>query len=299
MNIQQINHFLILSDILNYTHAAEKLNISQPGLYRSIEALQQELGVPLFVKTSGRGMSLSEAGEIFLPYAKSALAAIELAQKRLTDIGQHLIQEIRISVSIGYSLGSFKHVIDSFMENHKNIKFDIVQLQLLDSCEALKCQKIDFALSFLPDYIVNDELYSSIPLYNEEYSCFMHKNNPLAQKKSIVLSDLANQTILCYTEIGRKQYTKHLNELHIPHKVFPGICSKEMIFKIISQGGGICIAGNSSDYNTENIVRIPMRKGTLFSSHTLGLLWLKTRNFSGACAEFLEAVEQEKQRLNN
>lgn len=55
MNIDHLRYFLVLSQEMHYSRAAQRLNISQSGLSHAIAALEQELGVSLFQK-SGRGL---------------------------------------------------------------------------------------------------------------------------------------------------------------------------------------------------------------------------------------------------
>lgn len=64
MTVDQIRYFLVLSDTLNYTEAAERLYISQSSLSRQIQALETEIGVRL-VNRSRQGASLTEAGVVF------------------------------------------------------------------------------------------------------------------------------------------------------------------------------------------------------------------------------------------
>ena len=66
MNLDHMRYFLILSQEMHYSRAAQRLNISQSGLSHAIDSLEQELGVPLFQK-SGRGIRLGRYGALLLP----------------------------------------------------------------------------------------------------------------------------------------------------------------------------------------------------------------------------------------
>ena len=58
--------------------AAEKLHVAQPPVSRQIQALEAEIGTPLFVRTP-RGMSLLPSGEVFLQRARRILNAVDEA----------------------------------------------------------------------------------------------------------------------------------------------------------------------------------------------------------------------------
>ena len=59
---QKVNSFLLLAEELNFSRAAQKLYISQQALSAQISALENDLGFPLFVRTT-KSVRLTEAGE--------------------------------------------------------------------------------------------------------------------------------------------------------------------------------------------------------------------------------------------
>ena len=72
MNTERLYEFFVLSHVLNYTRAAKALYISQPILTRHIQALEAELGVPLFRRTT-HGVTLTEAGRLLSNQAEGLL----------------------------------------------------------------------------------------------------------------------------------------------------------------------------------------------------------------------------------
>jgi DNA-binding transcriptional LysR family regulator len=78
VSLAQIRYFVAVAEEGNVGRAAEKLHVAQPPLSRQIQALEAELGTPLFVRTP-RGMCLLPSGEAFLPRARSILNAVDEA----------------------------------------------------------------------------------------------------------------------------------------------------------------------------------------------------------------------------
>ncbi len=70
MEMQQIRYFLAVTDTLNFTHAAEQCNVSQPALTRAIKALEEELGAPL-INREQRNTHLTELGRLMDPYFRT------------------------------------------------------------------------------------------------------------------------------------------------------------------------------------------------------------------------------------
>src|SRR5215212_11596242 len=76
MQLGQIEGFVEVARRSNLSRAAEALFITQPALTARLRALETEIGSPLF-RRGRRGMSLTEAGRAFLPYAERAVRALQ------------------------------------------------------------------------------------------------------------------------------------------------------------------------------------------------------------------------------
>jgi DNA-binding transcriptional LysR family regulator len=85
MLLSQVEGFLETARHRNLSRAAEALHVTQPALTARIQALEAELGTPLFVR--GRfGMDMTDAGRAFLPYAERALVALDAGASLLTEL---------------------------------------------------------------------------------------------------------------------------------------------------------------------------------------------------------------------
>lgn len=73
MKIQMLKYFVTLSESRSISEAAQKLYIAQPSLSKSLQLLEKDLGLSLFVRTDA-GISLTPAGEKILPEARQVLA---------------------------------------------------------------------------------------------------------------------------------------------------------------------------------------------------------------------------------
>ena len=78
MTLNQLGYFYQAAVLQHFNQAAEKMNISEPSLSRSISSLEDELGVTLFEKR-GRNVILTKAGEIFLEHATQILDDVKRA----------------------------------------------------------------------------------------------------------------------------------------------------------------------------------------------------------------------------
>ena len=71
MELRQIEYFLVVSRLKNFTRAAEELFVTQPTITIAIKNLEKEFGLPLFFRERG-SLTLTEDGRVFLEYAEKS-----------------------------------------------------------------------------------------------------------------------------------------------------------------------------------------------------------------------------------
>jgi len=78
VSVAQLHHFVAVAEEQHVGRASARLHMAQPPLSRSIQSLEDELGVRLFERTP-RGMRLLPEGALFLEHARRVLDAMEAA----------------------------------------------------------------------------------------------------------------------------------------------------------------------------------------------------------------------------
>ena len=92
MELEQLRHFLTAAEAGSFSAAARSLYISHSTVCRSVAALEDELGVRLFERSS-RDFRLTEAGEALLPQAQGLLDAAEEIKIGMKTLKQSNINE--------------------------------------------------------------------------------------------------------------------------------------------------------------------------------------------------------------
>src|ERR1700737_2683934 len=106
MDRQQLVTFERIVREGSFNRTARALDVSQAAISGRIQALEAEIGGPLFVG-GGRRVTLTEAGEAFLPYARRALAV--LAEGVEAARGAHTGQQGRVAI------GAIDSVVDGLL----------------------------------------------------------------------------------------------------------------------------------------------------------------------------------------
>ncbi|HEU0160114.1 MAG TPA: LysR family transcriptional regulator, partial [Hyphomicrobiaceae bacterium] len=95
MDYRQLQLFLATAERLNLSHAAEAMNITQPGLSKSMHRLQKELGTRLYHRR-GRGIELTESGRALLRHVKVIETQLSDARSEVMGIAGGTLGHARI-----------------------------------------------------------------------------------------------------------------------------------------------------------------------------------------------------------
>lgn len=100
MTLVQLKHFVVLAELGSYVQASTALFLTQPALTRSIQALEDELGGPLFDRI-GRRISLTPFGGEVLLRARRLVADADALKQTGKGLHAGLIGSLRIGLSSG------------------------------------------------------------------------------------------------------------------------------------------------------------------------------------------------------
>src|SRR5579859_775431 len=147
MDLRQLEHFVAVAGEQSFTRAALKLNIVQSGLSASIRALEEELGVTLFIRTTRR-VDLTPTGRAFLIEARRVLAAASEARRVIDQMqGLHrgtlsigMIQGIAPLVDVATLLGRFHTACPS-------VDIRLIAGDSLALIDAVKTGELDIAFT--------------------------------------------------------------------------------------------------------------------------------------------------------
>ena len=147
MNIstRQLAGFVQASQLGSFTKAAERLNVTQAGLSAIIRGLEDQLGCRLFDRTT-RTLSLTEAGQKFLPVAIRTVEDLAAASSELDQIALQARQTIRVGATPLVACKLLPSVCSVFRRTHPEVTVRILELQRDRIQELVSKSELDIGL---------------------------------------------------------------------------------------------------------------------------------------------------------
>lgn len=143
MDFRQLRYFVAVAEELNFSRAAERLNISQPPLSIQIKAMERELGTILLARTR-HSVELTQAGKLLLHQARTALRGLEQASDLVRRAGRGEAGLIRMGfVGSVPMLDLFSYLLAGFNQRYPNVRIDLSHMSTSGQVAALAAGEID------------------------------------------------------------------------------------------------------------------------------------------------------------
>lgn len=298
MELRQLKYFVKSAEYLNFSVAAKHLYITQSTLSQQIKQLEYELGFELFLRNS-RHISLTEAGEEFLPFARKTILDAEDGVQRLHDL-QH-VKTGTLRVGVTYSLSTvLTEGLISFMKTFPGIKLEIFYKTVDELLMLLREHKVDFILSYKPLSDAPD--VDSMPLFENTLALVVSKEHPLASCKKIKLSELSGKPLILPSKglQARTMLDKLVDGKNIELVYKLELNETNILLQMVATGNYATILSTSAVFGKTRFKAIPLDEpGNVMEA---SLLRLEGAYQKSAAKEFIDILlntEAVKRRLMN
>lgn len=207
MDIRQLRYFVTVAEEANFTRAAARLHLSQPGLSAQVRQLERELGHPLLDR-SGRSVTLTEVGEAVLPYARAALGAVEAVRQIADEFTGLLRGHVTLGLVSGAAAASQEFdlaaVLAGFHEDHPQVEIALTEDTSERMLTALNRGELDIAVIGLADeepppgisaqLLVDEPLVAGVALDDPALTTPERTSIPLAELRDRPLISLPRGT---------------------------------------------------------------------------------------------------------
>lgn len=294
MDTEHIREFIVLAQIENYLAAAEELFISQPTLTKHIKALEAELGVLLFDRST-RQVKLSKFGKAFLPYAHRIAEADEDAQEALSKLSRDSSNTLNLGVLPSFVIYNIPEYITRFKRKYPDYSINLLEGKNKDLMRWLSDGRCNLVFVRHPDDEA-DPRFVRRTLVRDSLVVVVPFGHPLDDgRTSVHVSELAEQELLISTSATQEQILRELGEkvgvkLNLANRL--GLGHPELIPKMLEQGFGPAIINRHSAVSAYSD-RLCILDLVPETSTTISLAYLKSESLNAASRDFWKIVFSE------
>jgi DNA-binding transcriptional LysR family regulator len=288
MDINQLEVLIAVANERGFSRAADKLYRTQPAISQAIRRLEEEVGEPLFDRSSKDG-TLTASGQVLLKYAQQIINLrrdAKLAVKELKDLQ-------RGKVTLGaneYTVMYLLPVISVYRVRHPHIKIEVKRdLASRIPSEVLKRDVEIGIVSFHPP----DPALQTVPVATDALALIVAPNHALAGKKVVSVRELGVESFIAhnvrspYREKVVQTFEKHRTPLNISME----LPTLEAIKRFVEQGMGVALVPRlaaHAEIERGQVVALTVREMRL--ERKLYLIYRKGAKLSHAARAFLNVA---------
>jgi len=190
MELWQLRTFCEIADTLNFTKASENLNLTQSAVSHQIRALEEELGVPLFIRAK-RGVVLTDAGKLALEHARRILDEAELMRERVIGREKAMAGRVRVAAATQALVYLFAPVFEDFMDTHESVELVFrTTISTEQTVEDILEGRADVGFASMAVY---SPVLQVTELFDDELFLVVGRKHQLAGRNEVSIADLESE----------------------------------------------------------------------------------------------------------
>jgi LysR family carnitine catabolism transcriptional activator len=290
LSTRDLRGFLALAEAKHFRRAAERCRLSQAAFSQLIRRVETAAGMRLFERST-RQVSLTAEGEVLVAAAARIVADTDAALADLQDHAARRKGRVGVAALPSLAAGSLPAIFALYRARHPGVQLELFDA-LSDRCVALVREgRADFALTAAGPSLTE---FDTRPLTTDDFYLVCRRDHPLASRRKVRLSDLADCPII---HLARSTSVRqHLEPVlrDVPHAL-SGLEVEQLptAAALISSGLGVSLvpALTLSYFRVPELAAVPVDQPGL--SRRILVVQRKGRKLSAAAQAMLELVERQ------
>ena len=195
MELRQLRAFLEVANAQHFGQAARTLRITQPALTQRIQALERELGVRL-MQRSARGVRLTAAGEILLPYANSLVHVEDRAIRELADNAAGRAGRLRLAYQQASNSPLMSAIMTEFRRRFPKVEVETGSAYSIMNVEQVAAGTMDAAFVTLP--VPHPDIVATRKISEDEILVAVSARHPFAEMERVPVAKLSDQPMILF-----------------------------------------------------------------------------------------------------
>lgn len=246
MNLQfrHIRSFIAVASEGNFARAAKRLHVSQPALSQTVIQFEQDIGFPVFERTT-RSVVLTVAGRQVLAQALKLEKAIDAFHGELHSIRSALTGTLRVGFMIGTAVQFLPEIVREFEKLRPNAQLQLEEFNFSDPSAGLRDGKVDCGIIRPPVGVDDIEI---VAIAREKCVVCLPSIHRLTGATSVTLADILDEPIIAAPGGGiwRDYWIANDHRQGRPANVSFEVATVESELQAVASGKGISITSEST-----------------------------------------------------
>lgn len=239
MDIRTLRYFVEVVRQQSFTHAAEKLFVTQPTISKMLKNLEDELNCTLLIR-DGRKLLMTDTGQVVFERGLAILDEFRQLEAELSDIN-HLnkgVLRLGIPPMVGMLMAG---PIGLFRQRYPGVELKISEFGGLTVQQAVMNGELDLAMTALP--VEEESALATLPLFSHPLCVLVPRSGEWLAQTSVSPTQLAAHPLLIYNEDFA--LSRQLMQLFSRHDVKPRIAVRsgqwDFLAAMVQAGVGVAI----------------------------------------------------------
>lgn len=289
VELQNLEAFLQVARERSFTRAAAALFLTQPSVTARIQALEQEIGRPLFERR-GRTVRLTEAGEAFLPYAQRALELIQEGASAARETEGR--GTVLVGATVSAAIAVLPDLLEAFRRERPGARVVVRYGHSNEVMEMLRDGLADVGFVVRP---LHEPLITVEPLLSDDIVLLTPPDHPLASRRRLVPRDVVGHTLISMQwGEGFEEFERWMQEeLGVRSSIEVDGIPLGVI--LVSRGMGVGFAPHRSvaPYVRAGLVRVRTVRDLPTPKREIFLALRRVGRLSGTVQAFVELVRRQ------
>jgi DNA-binding transcriptional LysR family regulator len=209
IDLRHLRYFQTTAELLNFTHAADKLCVTQPTLSESIRELEIELGTELFIRSTRR-VSLSWPGEVLLSETRRILRLVDDAVRLTREAAAADAVTLRLGVIDDRDPGVLSRALARCRNLLPGLHATVHVLPTALQLQALQRKQLDLGIVVGP---VEATGIAAEHLWSEPLVAVVPRSHPLARRSSVAVAEFREDVFVLPDPAANPGYYNHVLDL--------------------------------------------------------------------------------------
>ena len=192
MDIKQLRYFVMVAEELSFSRAAARLHMSQPPLSQQIKALEEEMGVVLFLRNR-REVRLTEAGQVFLRESRVLLDQFHTAVNVAINASRENVGTLRLGVATSGLFSVLPTLLALIRAEYPEVDVQLSDMQSEAQIQALSHGTLDLGIVHASPQKLS---LARRPVHSENLSLVLPATHRLASKPRVALLEIADEPMV-------------------------------------------------------------------------------------------------------